>query len=143
MKEHFLERISALRGRKMKLRYLDLVNDKINKLTVDGDTIYVIYKDSDYKKVIEKVGEHESVNFFHDDGTFFCPMDNVNVPKHVLVEDPEELVRRYENLKFPRILFEDPVVKWNGWECGSYVRIERGRGEIFYRHLYCSEHAPF
>ena len=140
MEEEFKNRISSIRGKEMKIIYLDLINNKIED--INDETIYIVYGASDYKKVIEKVGEHKSVYIFNDEDISFCPVDNKNVPKHTLVENPEELIKRYKNLKFPRILFEDPIVKWYGWKCGSYIRIERDHGEVYYRHLYCSEHSP-
>jgi DNA-directed RNA polymerase subunit H (RpoH/RPB5) len=82
------------------------------------------------------------INMFVFEDLMFMPPRHCLVPEHFLVHAREEkaLLRRLFAKKkdMPRLLADDPVASWYGWEKGSIVKFLRRFGgcnqeEIFYR----------
>jgi DNA-directed RNA polymerase subunit H (RpoH/RPB5) len=139
--EEFSRRISSIRRKNVKIIYEDFieigVKDLLNK--INGEEVYVVDDLSSYNRLLDRIDEHLIPYIFYSDEIYFCPLDHSYVPCHELVTDLSSL-ERFGKRKFPRISFKDPVVKWNGWKCDSYIKIYRTGEEIFYRHLYCSKY---
>lgn len=105
------------------------------------DTIFVFKNEKTFSIVEQKVEEHNLPKVFLRDELILCPMENNMVPHHTIMsEDDITCKLQYHNsYQLPRILFSDPIVRWNGWKCGSYIEISRGDDKKYYRHLYCSK----
>lgn len=130
--EIFQKKISKYRGREITV---EVLHAEIPRYSVEGDIVYLIPDETLYSKVIRSVCESSRCNFFD---RLSCPMENKLVPLHELITDLSE-IRMYRFMEFSRIRFSDPVVKWHGWKCNSFIRITRSDGSRTYRHLYCLE----
>lgn len=116
------------------------VDDFIKKVE-QSKKIYVIKNEISFDMVRQKISNSLLTRVFLRDELVTCPMENIMVPQHNLVS-PEYMDREmkmYSDYKFPRILFSDPIVRWNGWKCNSFIEITRKDGSKYYRHLYCSD----
>ena len=132
--EIFRRRISEVRGNDTEVVILTGFQEP-DDLIIRDDLIYYIPDSKIYNKIIRIVKEYQLSSFFR---TLSCPMDSNLTPKHEKMTNLSEIIM-YKNKEFPRIRFDDPVVKWNNWKCDSFIRITRDDGKIYYRHLYCSE----
>jgi DNA-directed RNA polymerase subunit H (RpoH/RPB5) len=116
--------------------------DKFISTMKESGTVYIFSSENMYISVRRRIKEPLMCNIFHREELLICPMDNDMVPEHTLLEDWNDLPQRermYKSYEFPRILFSDPVVRWNGWKCNSMIRIVRKSGGVFYRFLHCTE----
>jgi len=103
--------------------------------------IFIIKNEKVFNTIKQKIKEHNLVRIFFIDELMICPMDNIMVPCHNIIseKDIEERLEYHKTYQLPRILFSDPIVRWNGWKCGSYIEVSRFDGTKYYRHLYCSD----
>jgi len=117
------------------------IRSLIEEIAEMSDEIFVVRNEDVFDKVFENIAEHCYTRVFLEDELILCPIDNEMVPKHEIasLDEVKELLALCGKKKLPRILFKDPIVRWNGWKCNSIIKITRKNGEIYYRHLYCSD----
>lgn len=137
--QEFCNRISEARG--YPVNVVIITEKKIpSNFQREENTVYIIQERNTFDgffRAIVKEDEENASFVFHTEEILYCPMDNILVPEHELLEDLNEIAI-YREKKLPRILFEDIVARWYGWGCNSIIKIKRKDGSIYYRHLYCS-----
>lgn len=103
---------------------------------LDRGRILLVDNKAEYQKILKKLSPSLHCNVFLTESISLCPIDNILVPEHKLV-DLDRLKNMYCNMEYPRILFTDPIAKWNGWYCNSLIEVHRTDGP-YYRLLECS-----
>lgn len=129
----FTKRISNVRGCTVIVKLIKNEKDFIG-YQIRRDLVYIVTNKKLYDTIISFIDENHQSSFFVE---LFCPIDIDIVPLHERMEDISE-ISQYAAYIFPRILFNDPIVKWYGWTCDSYIKITRSNNQLYYRHLYCT-----
>ncbi|ADB04146.1 RNAP subunit Rpb5 [Cannes 8 virus] len=107
------------------------VMDKLEQVVIVVDKGLV----SKGKNTVSSMSENVDMTVFEVSDLQVITPDHVDVPPHKKLSEKKkrETLEKYgvELDKCPKILKDDPVVKWYGWSCGDLIKIlQPGEGNF-------------
>lgn len=125
-------------GNTIKPFNVDFIRDIIT-ISKKYNHIIIIYQNNitaSAKKIANSKKFDRRIELFNEKE--ITPFDKINhslVPKHILVENPEPIIKKCggDIHKFPKLLTTDPIAKYYGYKKNQLIKIIRRNGFVAYR----------